>query len=284
MHSRSMKRAVSIILLAIFAMLGIAPAALASIPAQVTTSTLVYQSVSPNAARVQVPQGLQVNITAVRSGWAQVTYRSYVGYMPLNCLTPSARVPGYATCAADVYSVSGVRMGTVPQGTCVYVLGTISGGYLVMNSSGTMGLMKNGTLTNQPPQAAPAPAPVSGVDKALQLAQYLLGRPYSLYSNPPSSFNCSSFVQYCMAYGGYSMKGTAYDQAADGRYQLVTSLSSLRKGDVLCFDTTGNGVVDHTAIYIGNGYFVEASHNAGKVQTNYFSSWYRGRFICARRP
>lgn len=282
MHYRSIRRTITVLLIAALT-IGTVPAALASIPAQVTSSTLVYQSISPSAARVQVPRGLGVDITAVRSGWAQVTYRGYVGYMPLNCLTPTARVPGYATCAADVYSTSGARMGTVPKGTCVYVLGTISGGFLVANSSGTLGLMKAGTLTNQAPQPA-APAPVSGVDKALQLAQYLLGRGYDLYSSPPNTFNCSSFVRYCMAYGGYSMKGTAYEQAADSRYQLITSLSALRKGDVLCFDTTGDGRVDHTAIYIANGYFVEASRNAGKVQTNYFSYWYREHFICARRP
>ena len=70
----------------------------------------------------------------------------------------------------------------------------------------------------------------------------------------------------------------------DGYYAKITSTSSLKKGDILCFDTDGDGVCDHTAIYLGSGSFIEASQNAGKVQTNGMSSWYKAHFLWARRP
>ena len=282
MHLQRLRRAICALLIAAFMMVGIAPAALAYIPAKVKTTTLVYQSVSPSAARLQVPQNLPVAITAIKGGWAQVDYKGHVGYMPLSYLTPTAKVPGYATCSAAVYSASGAQMCTIPTGTGVYVLGTINGGYLVMNGYGTLGFMKSGTLSNTKPQ--PAQPQYSRMDRVMLVAKYLLGRPYELSSDPPNTFNCSSFVQFCMAAGGYSMRGTAYEQAADGRYQMITSLGSLQVGDVLCFDTTGDHRVDHTAIYIGGGKFVEASKNAGQVHVNTFTSWYMSHFMCARRP
>ena len=254
MRLQRLRRAICALLIAAFMMVGVAPAALAYIPAKVKTTTLVYQSVSPSAARLQVPQDLPVAITAIKSGWAQVNYKGHVGYMPLSYLTPTA----------------------------IYVLGTVNGGFLVMNGYGTLGFMKSGTLSNTKPQ--PAQPQYSRMDRVMLVARYLLGRPYELSSDPPNTFNCSSFVQFCMAAGGYSMRGTAYEQAADGRYQMITSLGSLQVGDVLCFDTTGDHRVDHTAIYIGGGKFVEASKNAGQVHVNTFTSWYMSHFMCARRP
>jgi cell wall-associated NlpC family hydrolase len=60
---------------------------------------------------------------------------------------------------------------------------------------------------------------------------------------------------------------------------------AVKKGDVLCFDTNDDGTVDHTAIALvdGGGSFIEASENAGKVQTNTMTDWYKERFKLARR-
>ena len=122
------------------------------------------------------------------------------------------------------------------------------------------------------------------MDRAISVAKSLLGRPYAASDNPPSSFNCSSFVKYCLEKAGYSVRGTAAAQAADSSFAKISSISDLKKGDVLCFDTDEDGACDHTAIYLGSGSFVEASQNAGKVQTNSMSSWYKSHFLWARRP
>ena len=96
------------------------------------------------------------------------------------------------------------------------------------------------------------------------MAKGLLGRPYAISDNPPSSFNCSSFVEYCMEKAGYSMKGTAASQAADGSYAKITSTSSLKKGDILCFDTDGDGMPD--AWETANG-LNPSNANDGKTYT-----------------
>lgn len=81
------------------------------------------------------------------------------------------------------------------------------------------------------------------------------------------------------------MKNTAREQAADSRYAQV-SLSNIKRGDILCFDTDGDpdGVCDHTAIYLGNNQFIESSRNSNAVQINELTTYYRSRFLLARRP
>lgn len=201
-------------------------------------------------------------------------------------LSPTNKVKGYAKRAVTVYNSAGKRKGSLSKGDGVYVLGTVSGYYCVMSGSGAVGYVKSGTLSRKKPAVTKVKKVVvlTKVDKALLVARQLLGRPYSMSGSAPYSFNCSSFVQYCMGKAGYSMNGTAAAQSVDGRYAKVSSVSSLRKGDILFFDTTGDGRVDHSAIYISGGKFVEASRNAGKVQVNTLSSWYKSHFKWARRP
>lgn len=277
-------RLFSTLLIALLLIVGIAPCAFASIPAKVNSSSaVVFQSASTRAAYLRVPKDLPVSITAIAGDWAQVKYKGCTAYMPIGWLAPTARVAGYATGSTAVYNSSGKKMCTISRGTGVYVLGTVNGGYCVMSGSGKVGFVKSGTLSKTAPAPATPAKKLSTVDKALIVARAVLGAKYSMHDNPPKSFNCSSFVQYCYGMAGKSMKGTAAAQAADGRYKLIGA-SGIKTGDVLFFDTTGNGQVDHSAIYIGGGKFVEASRNAGKVQVNTLTSWYKQRFVCARRP
>lgn len=83
---------------------------------------------------------------------------------------------------------------------------------------------------------------------------------------------------------GYSMAGTAAGQAAMSN--KIYGLSNVKKGDVLCFDTNGDGVCDHTAIALSaeGSSFIEASEGAGAVRTKSMNSSYRSFFMHAIRP
>ena len=276
------------LLIAVLLTAGLVPSALASVSARVNTSSAkVYKTASTKAASLNVPKNLNVSITAISGSWARVSYKGNTAYMPLAWLTPTDKVAGYAKGTTAVYSSSLKKMGSISAGTCVYALGTIGDYYLVMSTSGALGYVKSGTLSKTKPSVSnvqPAVANLSRVDKAILMGQSLLGKPYSSGSNPPKSFDCSSFVWYCMTAAGFSVNKTSATQAADGRHKLITSISSLQRGDILFFDTSGNGAVDHSAIYLGGNQFIEASRNAGKVQTNTLTSWYKSHFVCARRP
>ena len=274
-----------------------APAALAaSYSAKINSSACkVYKSASTSSKVLcSDVKDLRVSITGYSGDWAKVSYKGNTGYVKCEYLTLSSRLPAYTAKSTPVYkraASSSSKLGTLGTGSTVYVVGMDDGYYRIQNRSGSVtGYVKSGYLTaTKPKTSSGSPSSgstvsVTGVDKAISVAKSLLGRPYAVSDNPPSSFNCSSFVEYCLEKAGFSVKGTAAAQAADSSLAKISSTSSLKKGDILCFDTDGDGTCDHTALYLGSGSFIEASQNAGKVQTNSLSSWYKSHFLWARRP
>ena len=290
-------------ILAVVLLVACAPAALAtSYSAKINSSACkVYKSASTSSKVLcSDVKNLRVSITGYSGDWAQVSYKGYTGYVKCEYLTLSSRLPAYTAKSAPVYkraSSSSSKLGTLDAGSTVYVVGMDDGYYRIQNRSGSVtGYIKSGYLTAAKPKTSSSASSSSGsssstssssatgVDRAISVAKGLLGKPYAVSDNPPSSFNCSSFVEYCLEKAGYSVKGTAAAQAADSSFAKISSTSSLKKGDILCFDTDEDGACDHTALYLGSGSFIEASQNAGKVQTNSLSSWYKSHFMWARRP
>ncbi|MGN0185578.1 MAG: SH3 domain-containing protein [Aristaeellaceae bacterium] len=285
-------------ILAVALLVACAPAALAtSYSAKINSSACkVYKSASTSSKVLcSDVKDLSVSITGYSGDWAKIEYKGYTGYVKCEYLTLRNRLTAYTAKSTPVYkraSSSSSKLGTLGIGSTVYVVGMDDGYYRIQNRSGSVtGYIKSGYLTATKPKTS-SPSDTSsgssgsttGVDRAISVAKSLLGRPYAVSDNPPSSFNCSSFVEYCLEKAGFSVKGTAAAQAADSSLAKITSSSSLKKGDILCFDTDGDGTCDHTALYLGSGSFIEASQNAGKVQTNSLSSWYKSHFMWARRP
>ena len=261
-----------------------------------SSSSKIYKSPSSSSKVLcNGVKNLRVSITGYSGDWARITYKGYTGYIKCEYLTLSSRITAYTAKSTPVYkraSSSSGKLGTLSTGSTVYIVGMDDGYYRIQNRSGSVtGYVKSGYLTATKPKAS-SPSDTSsgssgsatGVDKAISVAKSLLGKPYAISDNPPSSFNCSSFVEYCLEKAGFSVKGTAAAQAADSSLAKISSTSSLKKGDILCFDTDEDGTCDHTALYLGSGSFIEASQNAGKVQTNSLSSWYKSHFLWARRP
>ena len=302
-------------ILAVVLLVACAPAALAtSYSAKINSSACkVYKSASTSSKVLcSDVKDLSVSITGYSGDWAKIEYKGYIGYVKCEYLTLRSRLTAYTAKSTPVYkraSSSSSKLGTLDAGSTVYVVGMDDGYYRIQNRSGSVtGYIKSGYLTATRPKTSSgstsggssgsssgssssgssgssgSSSSASRVDRVLSVAKGLLGRPYAISDNPPSSFNCSSFVEYCLERAGYSVKGTAAAQAADGSFAQINSISSLQKGDILCFDTDEDGTCDHTAIYLGGGSFVEASQNAGKVQTNSMTSWYKSHFLWARRP
>ena len=283
-------------ILAVVLLVACAPAALAtSYSAKINSSACkVYKSASTSSKVLcSDVKDLSVSITGYSGDWAKIEYKGYIGYVKCEYLTLRNRLTAYTAKSTPVYkraSSSSSKLGTLGTGSTVYVVGMDDGYYRIQNRSGSVtGYVKSGCLTATKPKTSSSSSSGSsssatGVDKAISVAKSLLGKPYAISDNPPSSFNCSSFVEYCLEKAGFSVKGSAASQAADSSFAKISGTSSLKKGDILCFDTDGDGTCDHTALYLGGGSFVEASQNAGKVQTNSLSSWYKSHFMWARRP
>ena len=100
---------------------------------------------------------------------------------------------------------------------------------------------------------------------ALRAAESRRGLPYSWGAAGPAAFDCSGLVQWAFAQAGISMPRVAADQARAG---LAVPVSQLQPGDLLFYhtDPTDPGYISHVAIYLGNGWMIQAPQPGMDVQ------------------
>jgi cell wall-associated NlpC family hydrolase len=100
---------------------------------------------------------------------------------------------------------------------------------------------------------------------ALRAAESARGRPYVWGAAGPASFDCSGLVQWAFAQAGVAMPRVAADQARTG---AAVPVSQLAPGDLLFYhtDPTDPGYISHVAIYLGNGWMIQAPQPGMDVQ------------------
>ncbi|MDW7681910.1 MAG: C40 family peptidase [bacterium] len=104
--------------------------------------------------------------------------------------------------------------------------------------------------------------------------QRYLGTPYLYSGDSRRGMDCSGLVKRVyQEIFGVKLPHNAYQQ-----YQLSQSVSiyEVEPGDLIFFDTTGRGGIDHVGIFLGSNYMVHASSIYGvvvaRLDENYFSS------------
>ena len=131
-----------------------------------------------------------------------------------------------------------------------------------------IGCIKKSTVTVQP---------VQSTNKIVIEAQKHLGKPYKYGAVGPTSFDCSGFVYAVHKSFGILLPRTSLNQSKIRGYQLARS--ELRVGDMVFFDTSSKGQVNHTGIYLGNSKFIHASSGkAFSVTISDMNGWYRDKF------
>jgi peptidoglycan DL-endopeptidase CwlO len=148
---------------------------------------------------------------------------------------------------ASVVSLTARIKAVLPRGAAVEPLVTV-----VTRSGGT-----------SPVGIAPSAAAASGAMTAAQLttalraAESRRGLPYVWGAAGPSAFDCSGLVQWSFAQAGISMPRVAADQARAG---VAVPVSQLQPGDLLFYhtDPTDPGYISHVALYLGNGWMIQA--------------------------
>ena len=311
----------SVLICTLIISLALSPALAASISVKINASTKVYQSASKSAKSANVKSGLKVSLTDYSDGWGKITYKGNTAYIPVEYLTFRSAVKMYTASSAPVYKKAGsTKLGTVAAGTEVYVVG-LSGKYarckpskssssvgyirtylLTKNkvyssnggtsevSTGTPGTYSSssGTTSTFPSslKSTTTSASVSKIEYTIYVAQNLVGAPYSSSSKPPKSFDCATFTKWC--YGKAKsgvLTSSAKSQGYDSRYQMITNVSALKRGDLVSFDTIlDSDSSDHVGIYLGSGKFIHCSSAAGMVVVSDLTSGYYNRvFFCGRR-
>lgn len=130
------------------------------------------------------------------------------------------------------------------------------------------------------PNIVPAPPPALANDVLIR-AIGLVGTPYRWGGNTPESgFDCSGLVDYVFrSEAGLQLPRTSRAIAALDAPRVARD--DLQPGDLLFF---GRHRVNHVAIYVGNGRFVNAPDTGGTVRLDHLDSYYwRDHFLFAKR-
>lgn len=111
----------------------------------------------------------------------------------------------------------------------------------------------------------------------------LVGTPYRYGGNTPGSgFDCSGLVDYVFrTAAGVDLPRTTRQMGALDAPRV--SLNRLAPGDLVFFDTGGDGV-SHVGIYVGKGRFVHAPDSGGTVRLDPLGNPYWARhFLYGKR-
>ena len=107
----------------------------------------------------------------------------------------------------------------------------------------------------------------SQADKAVAFAYAQLGKPYVFGATGSDSYDCSGLVQAAWAAAGVAIPRTTFEDWDDLPHIPV---SAMVPGDLIIYDGEG-----HVAIYVGDGYIIDAPHTGAYVErVPYDESWY----------
>jgi cell wall-associated NlpC family hydrolase len=106
-------------------------------------------------------------------------------------------------------------------------------------------------------QATESAVPQATLNAMLRAAMSRRGMPYVWGAAGPTSFDCSGLVQWSFRQAGLLMPRVAADQALSGP---AVPVSQLQPGDLLFYhtDPTAPTYISHVAIYLGNGWMIQA--------------------------
>jgi peptidoglycan DL-endopeptidase CwlO len=119
----------------------------------------------------------------------------------------------------------------------------------------------------------------SQADQAVAFAYAQLGCPYVYGGTGPcqDGFDCSGLAQAAWAAAGVAIPRDSYEQWAELPH---VSLSSIEPGDLLIYNGEG-----HVAIYVGNGYIIDAPQTGMDVEKIPMSTpWYADNLDGVIRP
>ncbi|MDQ0215915.1 hypothetical protein J2S13_002335 [Oikeobacillus pervagus] len=116
-------------------------------------------------------------------------------------------------------------------------------------------------------------------DRLKPIAKKYVGVPYRWGGTTPRGFDCSGYITTVYREVGVSLPRTSNSMYRTGS---AVSKNNLQVGDLVFFNTSGRGV-SHVGIYVGSNQFMHASTSRGVIVSNLSESYYRTRYVGAKR-
>lgn len=236
--------------------------ALASYSARINNSGAKIYSASGKSG--SLPAGTGVTVEAVAGSWAKISYKGAAGLVRLQYLTATSGVTGYAASNAALYkgaSSSSGKIGTIPKGTKLSVVG-VSGGYYQVTNGYIYGYVAKGNVSKTKPVTVNLTAWKSKVEKVnwynggssiLSKGEYayildidtgLIVRIRCLYGSnhadvePATKADTLKLLK--IAGGSFSWDSHAVILRADGRY-IAAAINTMPHGEEAITDNGYNG-------------------------------------------
>lgn len=270
-------------------LLAVVPIGASAVAAWINSSSAkIYVSKTKSGS---VPKGTSVNLVAVSGSWAKITYKGKTGITLLKNVTLKSGLTGYAKYNAPLYksaSTSSAKRGTIPKGTALKVVGITGNFYQVTNTSYTAGgyVPSSYVSKTKPKTSSSNSSSKKNYTKAELVAlcaKMQVGKPYAYAEEGSKKFDCSGLTYYVYKTAvGVTLPRSSTQQGMDSRFKTIRTMSQLKAGDLVCFNT-GSGTVDHVGVYLGSGKFVHSSYSAGQVITSSFTSYYQDAFLWGKR-
>ncbi|MBN9419956.1 MAG: LysM peptidoglycan-binding domain-containing C40 family peptidase [Candidatus Eremiobacteraeota bacterium] len=110
-------------------------------------------------------------------------------------------------------------------------------------------------------------------------AHRFMGTPYVFGGTSEGGIDCSGFTMRV-----FMMNGIRLPRTADVQYSVGSPVGKGKEeaGDLVFFETYCPGP-SHVGIYLGGGNFIHASSSRGVTVSNLSDSYYRGRYLGAKR-
>lgn len=112
----------------------------------------------------------------------------------------------------------------------------------------------------------------AAVNQIFTSSQKYIGVPYLYGGNyeRDKKFDCSSFIQKVFAENGLQLPRTSSQQSTIGK---AVAKAQAKPGDLVFFDTAGQGTVSHVAIYVDENTLLHATTSLGVNYTPYSKYW-----------
>jgi len=118
----------------------------------------------------------------------------------------------------------------------------------------------------------------SSTSKLDDVVHKLIGIDYDYGGTTTDGFDCSGFTRYVFKKFDIDLPHSSKEQYKTGKKVLR---ADLRPGDLVFFNTSGNGV-SHVGIYVGDGKFAHSA-SRGVAISDLDETYYAKRYIGARR-